>query len=391
MNAIDFRFSGLQPGRLSEIRVKPVTNRFSREAFIRLPWQIYRNDPVWVPPLLIERRNHLHEGNPYFDHSAYNSWIAYRKGKPAGRISAQIDRLHLERHRDAAGFFGMLESENDPILFKALLNSAETWLRHRGMRQVLGPFNLSINQECGLLIEGFDTAPMIMMGHAPSYYREMLELSGYTKVKDLLAYRVDSDFEMPSAMRKILMKNRAHVRIRELRRSRKQEDLQIIREIFEDAWSGNWGFIPFTSDEFRHLGNDLTMLVPPDFVQIAEVDGTPAAMIVAFPNLNEAIRDLNGRLFPFGWLKLLWRIKVGFPKAARIPLMGVRKAYQKSRLGAALALRIIERIRDRGIRRGVKHVELSWILEDNWGMRAILDGIGAKVYKRYRIFGKALT
>lgn len=391
MNAADKGIAGQHDQQNNRLYVKPVNKPSVLRRFIRLPWSIYRNDPVWVPPLLFERRQHLSPRNPYFEHAQYRSWIAYRGSNPVGRISAQIDQLHLERYQDATGFFGMLEAEDDPRIFGLLLNTAETWLRDQGMRRILGPFNLSINQECGLLVEGFDTPPVIMMGHAHPYYGARIEEHGYTKAKDVLAYLVDADFKLTSAMQ-ALTKWAAHrVHIRQLRRSNVEEDLQILRNIFEDAWSQNWGFIPFTEKEFNHLGRDLKLLVPYDFVQIAEVEGVPAAFIAAFPNINEAIRDLNGRLLPFGWVKLLWRLKMSFPRIARVPLMGVRKDFQKSRLGAALALIIIEAVRDRAVRRGIEQAELSWILEDNKGMRNILDGIGGKVYKRYRIYSKQLV
>jgi GNAT superfamily N-acetyltransferase len=229
------------------------------------------------------------------------------------------------------------------------------------------------------------------MGHAHPYYGARIEEHGYTKEKDLLAYRVKSDFKLSPVMQALTRWATHRVHIRQLRRSHLKEDLQILKDIFEDAWSQNWGFIPFTKEEFNHLGRDLKQLVPYDFVQIAEVEGAPAAMIVAFPNLNEAIRDLNGRLLPIGWIKLLWRLKVSFPRIARVPLMGIRKDFQKKRLGAALAVMVIDAVRARGVRRGIKYAELSWILEDNKGMRNILDGIGGKVYKRYRIYGKQLV
>jgi hypothetical protein len=296
----------------------------------------------------------------------------------------------LQRYQDATGFFGMLEAEDDPKVFGALMNTAETWLSDQGMRRISGPFNLSINQECGLLVDGFETPPVVMMGHAPSYYGTRLEEQEYSKIKDLLAFLVNIDFKLSPAMQAIIRRHKKHVRTRQIRYSHLEDELQIIRDIYEDAWSKNWGFIPFTEQEFRHLGRDLKQLVPPDFVQIAEIDGQPAAMIVCFPDINEAIRDLNGRLLPFGWLKLLWRLKVRFPKTTRVALMGVRKEFQKSRLGAALALMIIEAIRTHAVRRGVQLVELSWILEDNKGIRNIVENIGAKVYKTYRIYSKAL-
>lgn len=375
----------------NSVQIIPVEGRSSLGQFIQVPWSIYHDDPHWVPPLLIERRQFLSPSNPYFEHARYKSWIAYRGADPVGRISAQIDQLHLERYRDDTGFFGMLEAHDDPEIFSALMTQAETWLRNQGMTRVRGPFNLSINQECGLLVDGFETPPVLMMGHARPYYGYRVEEQGYSKAMDLLAYYVNADFEMTRAMHRIMNWASRRVRIRQLQKSRLAQDLKLVRDIFEDAWSRNWGFIPFTAEEFHHLGRDLKQLVPPDFVQIAEVDGVPAAMIVVFPNINEIIRDLNGRLLPFGWLKLLWRLKIKFPKTARVPLMGVRREYQKSRLGAALALMVIQAVQVHALRRGVKEVELSWILEDNLGMRTILEGIGGRVYKRYRMYDKQLV
>jgi len=377
---------------LTSLHVKPVSGKKALRQFIRLPWSIYRNDPAWVPPLLIERRQFLSPASPYFAHARYRSWIAFRGAEPVGRISAQIDELHLQEYQDATGFFGMFEARDDPEIFGVLMNTAETWLREQGMQQVRGPFNLSINQEMGLLVDGFDTPPVIMMGHAFPYYGTRVEEQGYTKAKDTLAYLINTgDFKLSRAMQAIIKRAEKHVRVRQLRKSQFDEDTQIVREIFEDAWSQNWGFIPFTTEEFRHVCKDMKLLVPPDLVQIAEVDGEPAAMMVVFPNVNEAIRDLNGRLLPLGWLKLLWRLKVAYPETARVPLMGVRKKYQKSLLGAALALMIIKAGQGPALRRGIKQTELSWILEDNQGMRSILEGIGAKVYKRYRIYSKKLV
>ena len=375
----------------SAVQIKPVEGRSALRQFIQVPWSIYRDDPQWIPPLLMERRQFLSPSNPYFEHARYRSWIAYRGADPVGRISAQIDQLHLERYGDDTGFFGMLEAPDDPEIFSALMTRAETWLRDQGMTRVRGPFNLSINQECGLLVDGFDTPPVLMMGHARPYYGPRVEELGYTKAMDMLAYWVNADFEMTRAMHRIMEWASRRVQIRQLQKSRLAEDLQLVRDIFEDAWSQNWGFIPFTAEEFRHLGRDLKQLVPPDFVHIAEVDGVPAAMIVVFPNINEIIRDLNGRLLPFGWLKLLWRLKIKFPNTARVPLMGVRREYQKSRLGAALALMLIQAVQVHALGRGIKEVELSWILEDNEGMRTILEGIGGRVYKRYRMYDKPLV
>jgi hypothetical protein len=231
---------------------------------------------------------------------------------------------------------------------------------------------------------------MVMMGHARPYYGARVEENGYRKEKDLLAYHIGSDFQLTPAMRLVIKRVKKRVHLRPLRRSIFREELKILQDIFEDAWSQNWGFVPFTRAEFEHMGKSLKLLLPDDQVQIAEVDGVPAAFMVALPNVNEAIRDLNGKLFPLGWLKLLWRLKVAYPKSVRVALMGVRQRYQNSRLGAALAVMVVEACRAPAVRRGVLAAEMSWILDDNMGMRSILDALGAVLYKRYRIYGKEL-
>ena len=388
MKSLLQRFSGQQQSYEGPLRVVPVDGRRGLRQFIRLPWSIYRDDPAWVPPLLLERKEHLSKRNPFFEHAKCKFWLAYRGATAVGRISAQVDQLHLERYEDSTGFFGLLEAEDKAETFRVLMNTAETWLRGQGMRRVLGPFNLSINQECGLLVEGFDTPPMVMMGHARPYYGARVEENGYRKEKDLLAYRVNADFELTRAMKAVIKRVASRVSIRSLRRERFGEELEILQDIFEDAWSENWGFVPFTKAEFEHLGQNLKHLVHDEYVQIAEIDGSPEAMIVGVPNVNEVIKDLHGRLFPLGWLKLLWGLKVARPKTARVPLMGVRKRHHNSLLGAALAVMVVERVRRLGIRYGAKEVELSWILDDNKGMRTILESLGGVVYKRYRIFAK---
>ena len=373
------------------LQIKPVESRQERRQFIRLPWSIYVDDPAWVPPLILERKEHLSPHNPYFEHAKFQSWLAYRDGKAVGRISAQIDQLHLDQYKMNEGFFGMIEAEDNAETFGTLLKTAESWLHDRGMQRILGPYNLSINQEPGLLVDGFDTSPCLMMGHARPYYGPRIEENGYQKAKDLYAYIIDGNFTHTAAMRTIIKRAQNRVTIRSLRKSNFDEDLKIIEEIFNDAWSENWGFIPFTEAEFKQLGKDFKLVVDFNLVKIAEVDGVPAAMLVVMPNINEAIRDLNGRLLPLGWIKLLWRLKVRHPETARIPLMGVRRQYHDSLLGAALAFMMIASVQAPGLKLGVKKVELSWILEDNKGMCDIIESIGGVVYKRYRIYSKDLT
>lgn len=371
--------------------ITPVASRADLEQFIRIPNLILGNDPVWVPPLLIERRMHLSpRSNPYFQHAKWQGWIAWRGAQPVGRISAQIDALHLERYGDATGFFGMLDAEDREETFAALIATAEQWLHAQGMRRVRGPFSLSINEETGLLIDGFDTPPVFMMGHALPYYATHIEKCGYQKAKDMLAYMIAPDFEAPQIMQRLVAASARRVRVRPLDRKRFDEEIALLRDIFNDAWSENWGFVPFTEAEFHELGQTLRFLLPAELIQIAEVDGEAVAFIVGLPNINEAISDLDGKLFPLGWIKLLWRLKVRFPNSARVPLMGVKRKFQHTRLGPGLAFQVIDAARKELHRRGASRIELSWILEDNTGMRNIIESIGGDAYKRYRVYERQL-
>ena len=380
-----------QPADTISIQPVSLDNKADVRRFIRVPWSIYANDPLWVPPLVLERQQHLSPRNPYFQHARLKAWVAVRNGEAVGRISTQIDALHQARYGDTTGFFGLLEAIDDEAVFAALVDTAANWLREQGMIRIRGPFSLSINDECGLLVEGFETPPYIMMSHAPPYYASRLEQLGFEKAKDLLAYVIHPTYETPKVVKNLMSRANKRIRVRPMERSRFQEELRTLQNIFEDAWSENWGFIPFTAEEFAEVGRNLKLLVHEELVQIAEVDGVPAAMMVTFPNVNEAIQDLNGSLFPLGWLKLLWRLKVTGVKTGRIALMGVRKQYQNSLLGSALAFSVIEATRPPVIRRGIREVEMSWILEDNNGMRRILETIGARVSKRYRIYEKSVT
>lgn len=378
--------------RDSPIVVQPLEQRGGFATFLSLPRQFYHMDPHWIEPLRLERRQHLSRRNPLFEHLDWQGWIAWRGQQPVGRITAQWDHLHQQRYGDDAGYFGMLEAPDDAAVFAALTAAAEHWLRNRGARRVVGPFNLSINDECGLLVEGFDRPPMFMMGHARPYYAQRLEAQGYRTVKDLLAYWMSvTDLSFTAPMRRLMARYQARIRVRPISRERFAADLESLRDIFNDAWSENWGFVPFTEPEFSELGRNLRLFVAYDLIQIAEVDGAPAAFIVALPNLNEAIRDLGGRLMPFGWMRLLWRLKVRYPLTGRIPLMGVRRRYQFSRLGPALALTLIAAIQEPVMAKGMRAVEMSWILEDNAGMRNILENIGTELYKRYRLYQKSLV
>jgi hypothetical protein len=372
------------------ITVHPVTNRHELRTFIDIPWRVYSDDPMWVPPLRLERRLHFSKFNPYFKHAEWQAWIAYRGNLPVGRISAQIDQLHRQRYGADTGHFGLLESVEDTEIFAALTYTAETWLSERNTKYVSGPFNFSINQECGVLVDGFDTPPMVMMPHSPKWYGRLLEEQGYQPLKDLLAYWVNLDFKVPQFMRILLGKFSSRIHLRMIRRNQFKAEMEILRNIFNDAWSDNWGFIPFTEAEFSELGSVFRILLRDEYMWIAEVDGVPAAFLVALPNLNEIFAKFNGNFFPNNWLRLYKNIKYSEFSSIRVPLMGVRKQFQNTPLGIVLAFMVIDAPRQRPLALGIREAELSWILEDNKSMRTMLNSIGSKEYKRYRIYGKTL-
>jgi len=372
----------------SNIEIKPVSTWRDMHAFIMLPWSIYQDDPAWVPPLWLERRLHFSWMNPFFKFGSWQAWLALKDSRPVGRICAQINTICQQYHGPNFGNFGLIEGEHDKEIFRALTGTAEQWLAEHKVSRVTGPYNLSINQECGLLVQGFDTPPVCLMPHSRRWYGPMLEQQGYVPEQDLLAYWVKIDFEAPAAMVTITRRYQNRIRLRPLNRKRFADELELMRDIFNDAWSKNWGFIPFTKEEFTDLGNSLRLFIEDGFIQIAEVDNIPAAFMVTLPNLNEIIREIDGRLLPLGWLKLLRYVKQKRFLTGRVPLMGVRKQYQHKPIGLALAFMLIEESIKEVYSYGIREVEMSWILENNKPMISILDSIGSILYKRYRIYGK---
>ena len=378
----------------SRIRVEEVADRSMRRAFVELPNRLYAQDASWIPSLRFERLSHYSTSNPFTEHAQWKAWLAFdadRSSRPVGRITAQVDALYLERYSDAVGYFGSLDAVDDEAVIRALLARVEEWLAECGMRRVVGPFNLGINQEIGQLISGFEHSPRFMTTKGPPYIPAHLERLGYRKAVDLFAYRVPPDFEPPRAMTRLLARLGSRVRVRHLNRRDLHGDLQTMREVFNDAWHENWGFVPFTRSEFKQIGRELTLLLPDDYIQIAELDGEPVAFGVMLPDINEAIADFDGHLFPFAWAKLIWRLKVKHPRWVRVPLMGVRRAYHNSRLGLALAFAVCDPLRWAAHRRGATDLEMSWILEHNQGMNALAEAFGGEIYKRYRMYEKAFA
>ncbi|NUZ05227.1 dATP pyrophosphohydrolase [Piscinibacter koreensis] len=373
---------------MANLEIIPVSTSAELDRFIALPARLHAGDPHFVTPLQQERRDALSpKKNPFFAHAEVQFWLARRDGRDVGRISAQVDRLVPDPE---VGHFGMIAAEDDPAIFAALFETAEGWLRARGKRRVLGPFNLSINEETGLLIDGFETPPMLLMGHDRRYIGGRLEALGYAKAKDVIAYLVNIERELPASARRLIDRRQAStLTVRNLDVKRYREEFDTVTEIFNDAWSRNWGFIPFTEAEIAHMAKSMKPLIDPRCVVIAEMNGKAIGFGIALPNLNELITDFNGRLLPFNWAKLLWRLKRG-AKTARVPLMGVRRSFDGGLVGGLVPFLIIDELA-KGLRaRGAREIELSWILEDNRPMRNVIESLGAVAYKTYRVYEKAL-
>lgn len=373
--------------------VQPASTKAEKLAFLKVPFPLYANDPHWVAPLFFERLEHLDpKKNPYFRHSEVQLFTTWRDGRAVGRISAQADSLRQERHKDGVGQFGFLEAEDDPQVFAALFKASGDWLRAKGFTRVQGPFSFSINDETGVLVDGFNRPPNMMMGHARPYYGQRIEEQGFAKAKDVIVYDYDARVEPPRAMQLIYAKalKSDDIRIRPLDKKELKRDLRIIISIFNDAWSSNWGFVPFTPEEITKLGNDLKMLVKNEYVCIADWKGEPAAMAVTLPNINDWIAGLDGKLLPFGWAKVAWNLLARPPKSVRMPLMGVRKKFHGTIEGSALAIGVIDTVRRYHLARGTVSGELGWILEDNVPMRRMIENLGGKPYKTYRVYEKVL-
>jgi GNAT superfamily N-acetyltransferase len=374
------------------IEVLPVRSKAELERFIRLPMRLNAGDPNYVAPLLMERREALSpKTNPFFAHAEVQFWLAVKDGRDVGRISAQIDQLSPQT-AEGVGHFGMIAAEDDPEVFAALFAAAEAWLKARGRTAAVGPLNLSINEEVGLLVEGQDSPPMVMMGHDPAYTAHRIEAQGYARAKDVYAYICSVHDDLPAPILRRIRKGAPEgVRLRTLDMKRFEEEVRTLTEILNDAWAGNWGFTPTTEAETKQLATAMRPVIDPRLTWFAEIEGETAGFMVLLPNVNEAIRDLNGEILPFGWAKLLWRLKVKGLKTGRVPLMGVRRKFAASLRGQLLPFQLIDAVAQAARRQGYERYELSWVLEDNVPMRRICDAGGAKVYKTYRLFQKALA
>jgi hypothetical protein len=376
------------------LRIEPVELvKNGRKAFVDFAWEVYKDDPAWVPPLKDEVHGLLNpKKNPWFEHARAQYWLAFRGDKVVGRISAQVDDLVLEHMGAGTGQWGMFEALDAEAAWK-LISTAETWLRQQGMKSALGPFSLSIWDEPGLEIEGFDEPPTAMMGHHRPEYRAWVEAAGYEKAKDLVTYALDiSNWHDPLIARLIAAGERnPRIRIRLIDKSRFDEEARLILNLLNDAWSNNWGYVPLTESEIAYAGKKLKPIIFKELVRVAEVDGEPVAFMLTIPDINELLKDLDGELYPFNWIKLLWRLRKPQTRRLRVPLMGVARKLHGSRLASQLAFMMIEFTRRDAVSKyGATHGEFGWILEDNKGMLSIAQLPGAAINHRYRIYQKQL-
>ena len=377
---------------MSEIEISEAASRPERNAFIKFQWQIYTNDPAWVPPLIIERKAFLNrKRHPFYEHGDAVLFLARKNGEIVGRIMASDDPNYNSLHQSNVGCFGLFECIDDRDVAAALLEAAASWLRKKGRAEMMGPIDYSTNYVCGLLIDGFQFPPTILTAHNPPYYRELIETYGFTKTKDWYAWWFGDPAKAAARLRPLAerFQKRWPVTIRAGNLKNIREESRRLREIYNQAWKKNWGFVPFTEAEFEFMTHELKQLVIPEFTLIAEIGDEPVGFILCVPDINVALRHINGRLttfgLPIGLVKLLYH--KSRTRTARLIALGVIEKYRRNGIAEMLVLRIIE---DAMIKRGITG-ELSMTLEDNFMINRFLEAIGAHRYKTYRIYSKSIA
>jgi GNAT superfamily N-acetyltransferase len=354
--------------------------------FIKFPWKIYKNDKNWVPPLMTERKEFLdRDRNPFFKHADVVFCLAKKDEKTVGRIAGVVNHNHIEFQKEKAGFFGFFECVEEYEVAKVLLDTVRNWLKSKGMQIMRGPANFSSNEEWGFLLEGFHSPPVFMMSYNPRYYLDFMGRYGMRKAKDLYAYFIDKNSLPPQRVIKMAegIKQKENIKLHSINMKDLENEAGKIKAVYNSAWSKNWGFVPMTDEEFDHMVEGMKKIVDPHLVFIADVDGRPAGFSLALPDVNQVLRRINGRLFPFGIFKLLWHSKVKSKiDGVRIITMGVVPEFQKRGIDTVFYVETY----NVGVKRGYTWAEMSWVLEDNAKMNRILDLLGAKLYKKYRIY-----
>ncbi len=383
---------------MTEITIRRVNSKADTKAFVELSYSLNADDPNWVPPLRDEAYALITPGkNPWFEHGEAVYFLALRRDQAVGRISAQIDHIALTQPPEqgmgpGVGNWGMFEAE-DAEVAAALIAAAENWLRGKGMTQSMGPMSLGMWDEPGLLVQGHDHPPTVMMGHDAPQYQAWIEDTGYVQIKDLYTYAIPIDVDFPPLVQRIVQSGvrNERITIRRVDKSKFDSEAALILNILNDAWSDNWGFVPFTDAEIAYAGKKLKPIVYEDLIRIAEVDGEPVAFMMTLPDLNEKIIGYGGSLLPFNWAKLLWWLRAPKVRTMRVPLMGVLKKLQSTRMASQLAFMLVDYIRRDAVANfGASRGEFGWVLEDNGPMRSVGEAINGKINKVYRIYVKAL-
>ncbi|MCK5146567.1 N-acetyltransferase [bacterium] len=370
---------------MSNVEIISVRSKSEWKKFLKFPYQHYKDYPNWAPPLIIDQKFILNpKKHPFYDHGEVQLFLAVQHNKIVGRVAAIIDHLHIKIHKEKIGFFGFFETVDDINVSSTLLETAEKWLTEHGMQAMRGPINLSMNESSGLLINAFDDSPRLLMTYNPEYYIHHIESYGLKKEMDLFAYHVDGKEPPPAKLVRVAerIEKKQNVTIRPVNMKVYNEEIERIWDVYNKAWSKNWGFVPWTEAEFKHLAKDMKTAIIPDMALIVEKDGEPIAFSVTLPDMNKALIKTNGRLFPTGLLKLLYyRRKINW---SRILVLGVVHEFQGHGIDALLYLKTWKNT----VKKGYYNGEMSWILENNTMMNRAATMLGGKLYKTYRIYEK---
>ena len=376
------------------VQIVPVHSRRELRQVVTFPFELYRSNPNWVPPLILDRMNHLSPGhNPFFEHAEMQLFRAVRDGRTVGTIGAIADRMHREVWQEPVGFFGVFEVIQDYAVAEALFDAAGAWLAERGLDVMRGPMNLNVNDECGLLIDAFDESPYIMMPYNKAYYQEFIERYGFGKAKDMYAFEIEvyrfgpEAGEIPSRLARLaqMAETRYKVRVRPVNIRDIRREVDLVKPIYRQAWAKNWGAVPMTDAEFHYLADNLKDIVDPDLTYLAFIDDKPVGCFLTLPNYNEILHHANGRLFPLGWAKLLWHKRN--IRSVRVLIMGVLQEHQLKGIEALFYQRACEIAYAKGMRTG----EMSWILEDNYKVMRGIERMGGRISRTYRIYDKPLN
>jgi len=366
-----------------DLCLEEVKSKEDLMAFIRFPWEIYREDRYWVPPLIKDQLLKFSQTHPFRSHADMIFFLAKKGGQIVGRIAGIIDYNYIEFHQEKIGFFGFFESIPNTPVAEILLSKVRDWLKEKGMEKMVGPMNPSTNDECGILVEGFDASPCLMMPYNPYYYPSLLEGFGLKKAMDLYAYLLEESTFLDDRLVRIterLIKREPQLRVRPIRLRHLDEELKIIKEIYNQAWSRNWGFVPMTEQEIDDLAKNLKPLVVPDIVLFAYWGEEPVGFSVSLPDYNEVLKHLNGKIGLLGMLKFLYYSRK--IKKIRVMLLGIKQAFQKRGVEGLLYVETFKK----GIEKGYPRAEGSWILEENVLMQHGIESMGGKLYKVYRIY-----